>query len=40
VRNEPAYVSRVCAVVAELRQTTAEAVAAETSANFARLFNP
>ena len=39
-RNEPAYVSRVCAVVAELRQTTAEAVAAETSANFARLFNP
>ena len=40
VRNEPAYVSRVCAVVAELRQTTAEAVAAETAANFARLFNP
>jgi len=40
VRNEPAHVSRVCAVVAELRHTTAEAVADETSANFARLFNP
>ena len=39
-RNEPAYVNRVCAVVAELRHTTAEAVAEETSANFARLFKP
>ena len=39
-RNEPAHVSRVCVVVAELRKTTAEAVADTTSANFARLFNP
>ncbi len=39
-RNEPAHVSRVCAVVAQLRGTTAAAVAEETSANFARLFNP
>ena len=40
VRNEPAYVHRVCAVVAELRQTTAATMAETTSANFARLFNP
>jgi TatD DNase family protein len=40
VRNEPAYVSRVCTVVAELRHATAEAVAEETAANFARLYNP
>jgi len=40
VRNEPAYISRVCAVVAELRHTTAEAVAEQTSANFVRLFRP
>jgi TatD DNase family protein len=40
VRNEPAYVSRVCAVVAELRHTSVEAVAAETAANFVRIFNP
>jgi TatD DNase family protein len=39
-RNEPAYVARVCAVVAELRGTTPEDVAAQTSRNFARLFNP
>jgi TatD DNase family protein len=39
-RNEPAHVARVCAVVAELRGTTPEDVAAQTSRNFARLFNP
>jgi TatD DNase family protein len=39
-RNEPAHVSQVCAVVAELRGTTPSDVAEQTSRNFARLFNP
>jgi len=39
-RNEPAHVSRVCTVVAELRGTTHAEVAAQTGRNFARLFNP
>lgn len=39
-RNEPAYVARVCQVVAELRGTTAEALAAATTATFDALFNP
>ena len=39
-RNEPAHVAQVCAVVAELRQTTPAEVAEQTGRNFARLFNP
>jgi TatD DNase family protein len=39
-RNEPAYVARVAEVIAELRNTSAEAVAEATSANFNRLFAP
>jgi TatD DNase family protein len=39
-RNEPAHVSRVCAVVAELRGTPPGDVAERTSGNFTRLFNP
>ena len=39
-RNEPAHVSQVCAVVAELRGSTPGAVAEQTSLNFARLFKP
>ena len=39
-RNEPARVTRVAAVVAELRGVGAEAVADATAANFERLFNP
>ena len=36
---EPAFVSDTCAFVAQLRGTTAEALAETTSANFFRLFN-
>jgi TatD DNase family protein len=39
-RNEPAYVARVAEVIAELRNTSAEAVAEATSKNFDRLFVP
>ena len=39
-RNEPAHVARVAEVIAELRNTSAEAVAAATSENFDRLFVP
>jgi TatD DNase family protein len=39
-RNEPAYVARVAEVVAELRGTTTEAIAAATAQNHVRLFNP
>jgi TatD DNase family protein len=39
-RNEPAYVARVAEVIAELRGTTAAAIAEATDANHARLFNP
>ncbi len=35
---EPAFVSDTCAFVAQLRGTTAEAVAEQTGANFFRLF--
>jgi TatD DNase family protein len=39
-RNEPAYVARVAEVIAELRGTTADEIAAATHANHVRLFNP
>ena len=39
-RNEPAHVARVAEVIAELRNTNAEAVAEATTRNFDRLFAP
>jgi TatD DNase family protein len=39
-RNEPAHVTRVAEVIAELRGTTPEAVGAAALDNFRRLFNP
>ena len=39
-RNEPAMVRQVASHIAELRGTTPDAIAAATSANFARLFTP
>jgi TatD DNase family protein len=39
-RNEPAHVARVAEVVAELKGTTREEVAAATTANFVRIFAP
>jgi TatD DNase family protein len=39
-RNEPAHVSRVCAVIAELRGIDYGALASRTSDNYARLFKP
>jgi len=39
-RNEPAYVSRVAAVIAELRGVSVERITEATDANFARLFVP
>jgi TatD DNase family protein len=39
-RNEPAHVARVAEVIAELRGTTAEAIAQATHENHVRLFNP
>ena len=39
-RNEPAHVARVAGVIADLRGMTLDAVAAVTTANFARLFRP
>ena len=39
-RNEPAHVTRVAEVIAELRNASAEAVAEATSENFDRLFVP
>jgi len=39
-RNEPAHVRRVVEVIADLRGTTAEAVASATRENFERLFVP
>jgi len=37
-RNEPGYVAHTAAVLAEVRCTTAEQLASETTANFKRLF--
>ncbi|MGH9161411.1 MAG: TatD family hydrolase [Vicinamibacteraceae bacterium] len=39
-RNEPALVARVVEVLAGVRETSREAVAAETTANFEALFRP
>ncbi|HEY6510300.1 MAG TPA: TatD family hydrolase [Vicinamibacterales bacterium] len=39
-RNEPAYVGRVCQVVAELRGTPPAELASATSRTFSGLFNP
>ncbi len=39
-RNEPAHVARVADVIADLRNTSAEAVAEATRENFERLFVP
>ena len=39
-RNEPAHVTRVVEVIAELRGQTTETVAVAAAANFVRLFNP
>jgi TatD DNase family protein len=39
-RNEPAYVTRVAEVLAELRGTTVEEIGRATEANHIRLFNP
>jgi TatD DNase family protein len=39
-RNEPAHVARVAEVIADLRATTAEAIANATHQNHVRLFNP
>jgi len=39
-RNEPAHVARVAEVIAELRLTSVETIAAATDENFARLFVP
>ena len=36
--NEPAYVSHVAEAVAQLRQTSPEAIAEQTTENFVRLF--
>ena len=38
--REPAHVARVAEAIAELRGTTAEAIAASTHENHVRLFNP
>ena len=39
-RNEPAHVVRVAEVIAGLKNTTPDAVAAATTANFVRIFAP
>jgi TatD DNase family protein len=39
-RNEPAYVARVLALLAEVRGVPAEALDAAVTANFGRLFAP
>lgn len=39
-RNEPAHVTRVAEVIAELRESTPEAIGAAARQNFERLFNP
>jgi TatD DNase family protein len=39
-RNEPAYVARVVAALAEMHGTTADAMSARTAANFHTLFRP
>jgi TatD DNase family protein len=39
-RNEPSYVVRVAAAIAELRGSTPEAIGAAAGENFRRLFNP
>ncbi|MPZ19587.1 MAG: YchF/TatD family DNA exonuclease [Luteitalea sp.] len=39
-RNEPALVARVVEVLATVRETSPEVVAAETTANFEELFRP
>ena len=39
-RNEPAHVARVAGVIAEVRGTTADAIAGATHENHVRLFNP
>lgn len=39
-RNEPAHVARVAEVIAELRGTTADAIAGATHENHVRLFAP
>jgi TatD DNase family protein len=39
-RNEPAHVTRVAEVIAELRGTTVEEIARATAVNHAHLFNP
>ena len=39
-RNEPAHVTRVAEVIAELRGTTVEEIAHTTAVNHAHLFNP
>jgi len=38
-RNEPAYVVETARVLAEVRETTLEAIARQTSDNFFRLFS-
>jgi TatD DNase family protein len=38
-QNEPAYVTHTAAYLAELRNTTAESIATQTTANFRRLFS-
>jgi TatD DNase family protein len=39
-RNEPAHVTRVAELIADLRQVRAEAIAEATTENFTRLFKP
>jgi TatD DNase family protein len=39
-RNEPAFVAHLVAVLAAVRGTTAAALGALTTENFARLFRP
>jgi TatD DNase family protein len=39
-RNEPAHVARVAEVIADLRGTTADAIASATHQNHVRLFTP
>jgi TatD DNase family protein len=39
-RNEPAYVARVVAALADVHRMPAEALSARTAANFHRLFRP
>ncbi len=39
-RNEPAHVTRVAEAIAELRHVPAAEIAAATTANFNRIFNP